>query len=87
MSQLRATSPADRLVSNGPTADEHWEPRRVYFVGDTVVDDHVPHATDEADPPTPPGRFRALVDHYSGLLGPRFLELDQPGVWERIETL
>jgi len=74
-------------MSDAPKADAHWEPHRVYFVGDTVVDEH-PHAASEGgDLPSPPGRFRALVDHYSGLLGPRFLEVDQPGVWERIEML
>jgi hypothetical protein len=67
--------------------DAHWEAHRVYFAGDTVRDEQPYPGSDGAEPPTPPGRFRALVDHYSGLLGPRFLELDQPGVWERIETL
>jgi hypothetical protein len=74
-------------VSDGPTADAHWEPHRVYFVGDTVVDVLLHATSDGTDTPSPPGRFRALVDHYSGLLGPRFLEVDQPGVWERIDTL
>src|SRR5688572_3690669 len=59
----RATSP-DRLVSDGPTVDAHWEPHRVYFVGDTVVDALLHATSDGADTPSPPGRFRALVDHY-----------------------
>ncbi len=74
-------------MSNGPTANAHWEPHHVYFVGDTVVDERLHPVSDEGSPPSPPGRFRALVDHYSGLLGPRFLEVDQPGVWERVDTL
>jgi hypothetical protein len=74
-------------VSNGSTTEAHWEPRRVYFAGDIVVDDQLHAASDDGDPPSPPGRFRALLDHYSGLLGPRFLEVDRPSVWERIETL
>jgi hypothetical protein len=59
-----------------------WEPYRVYLAGDTVSDD----AADPDDHPTPAGRFRALVDHQAGMLGPRFLEADMPGIWERIET-
>jgi hypothetical protein len=60
-----------------------WEPYRVYLAGDTVSDD----AAVFDDHPMPPGRFRARVDHQAGMLGPRFLEVDVPGVWERIEML
>jgi hypothetical protein len=73
-------------MSDGSTTEAHWEPHRVYFVGDTVVDERPYSASDDDEPPSAPGRFRALVDHYSGLLGPRFLEVDQPGVWERVEA-
>lgn len=59
-----------------------WEPYRVYLAGDIVSDD----GADFDDHPTPTGRFRALVDHQAGMLGPRFLEADVPGVWQRIET-
>jgi hypothetical protein len=69
------------------TEDAHWEPHRIYFAGDTVTDEQPYLGSDDVVPPTPAGRFRALLDHYSGLLGPRYLEVDSPGVWERVETL
>jgi hypothetical protein len=74
-------------VSVAVVSAPDWEPRRVYFAADIVVDVRPYPGSDGADPPTPPGSFRALVDHYSGLLGPRFLEVDHPGAWERIESL
>jgi hypothetical protein len=64
-----------------------WEPNRVYLAGDIVTDDDVHPAMGAEEYPTPGGRFRARVDHYSGVLGPRFLEVDAPEVWERVETI
>jgi hypothetical protein len=69
-----------------PVDQGRWEPGRVYLQGDTVTDDDVHPAMSADAYPTPGGRFRALVDHYSGVLGPRFLEVDAPGVWQRLET-
>jgi hypothetical protein len=74
-------------VTDRATEHPHWEPHHVYFQGDVVTDALSPAGGDGSEAPTAPGRFRALIDHYSGLLGPRFLEVDHPGVWERIETL
>ena len=71
------------MEESKPVDETRWHAERVYFRGDTVVDDVELAGSDY---PTPPGRFRALVDHYSGILGPRFLEVDVPGVWERTET-
>lgn len=67
-----------------PIDQGRWESERVYLIGDEVVDDLVYPGTREDDYPTPSGRFRCLADHRSGLLGPRFMEIDQPGIWERL---
>ncbi len=70
-----------------PIDQGRWRSDRVYLIGDEVVDDEIYPGTKVDDYPSPPGRFRALVDHVSGILGPRFCEVDQVAVWERIETL
>lgn len=61
-----------------------WEPEAIYLIGDAVWDTYVPSEVTDGDFPTPAGRFRCLVDHRAGYLGPRCLEVDEPGVWERL---
>lgn len=69
-----------------------WESSRIYIEGDVVTDTHVPEEIrcstlgERGLIPTPPGRFRCLIDHRGGILGPRFTEVDRPGRWERLET-
>ena len=54
-----------------------------------MTDQHVPKELCKREDwyyPTPRGTFRCLVDQRIGYLGPRILEKDQPGRWERLES-